>query len=258
MPRELKTKLSSSSEFLIPDPWLAELLGRPAYRLADMLPDDTQIVAQLSQGPMFVTAKVDSADVAKTASLEAAGFRVVDTALTFEALPMKKVAPAGCDQVRFAQPSDRAEVSALAGAAFRFSRFHLDPMVPKHVADRIKSCWAENFFNGRRGDGMLVAENAGRIVGFLQLLWAANGVLVIDLIAAAPDNARRGIGSAMIGFASREGTGDGRRPVSLRVGTQAANIASCRLYEGLGFRLSAATMVLHHHGTGGAYPVRAA
>ena len=44
-----------------------------------------------------------------------------------------------------------------------------------------------------------------------------------------------------------------RRPRGLRVGTQAANTPSVRLYESLGFRLSQAQFVLHHHGRGGPY-----
>ncbi len=53
----------------------------------------------------------------------------------------------------------------------------------------------------------------------------------------------------MIGRAART-----MAAAELVVGTQAANTPSVRLYEGLGFRLTSAQLVLHHHGAGGRYP----
>lgn len=79
-------------------------------------------------------------------------------------------------------------------------------------------------------------------------------MLVIDLIAVAPQVARQGLAQEMIAFIAANGTGDGHRPSGLRVGTQAANTPSVRLYESLGFRLVKAQFVLHHHGRGGSYP----
>ena len=56
---------------------------------------------------------------------------------------------------------------------------------------------------------------------------------------------RGGAGRAMIGFASANCDCAG----SAVVGTQVANIPSVRLYETLGFRLTAARYVFHYHGT---------
>lgn len=241
----------SHLEFLAADGWLSGFLGRPAYRLTDLSARDGMDVV-LAQQPMFVTAKCPAADIAAVGRLEAAGFRVIDAALTFDASSLR--ADAGAKPVRFATAQDRAAVRDLAGRAFRYTRFHLDPALPDALAHRIKAEWAGNYFSGQRGDGMVVAEQGGKVVGFLQLLWVGD-VLVIDLIAVAPEAVRRGLASAMIGFAAAHGTGDARRPASFKVGTQAANTASCRLYENLGFCLCASAFVLHHHGAGGAYPV---
>jgi hypothetical protein len=49
-----------------------------------------------------------------------------------------------------------------------------------------------------------------------------------------------------------------RRPEGFRVGTQAANAPSVRLYESLGFRFRDAQFVLHHHGHGRPYRTEAA
>jgi ribosomal protein S18 acetylase RimI-like enzyme len=245
---------SPQTEFLAADQWLSGLLQRPAFTLAD-ISARAGMRELLAEKPLFVTAKCPVADTATVGRLQDANFRVIDAALTFNAVSPR--ADAAGKTVRFATPQDRAAVCAIAGRAFRHTRFHLDSALPEALAHRIKAAWADNFFCGQRGNGMVVAEDNGSIAGFLQLLWS-NEALVIDLIAVAPEMTRKGFASAMIGFAAANGTGNARRPSSFRVGTQAANIASCRLYENLGFRLCASTFVLHHHGAGGAYPVTGA
>jgi ribosomal protein S18 acetylase RimI-like enzyme len=54
----------------------------------------------------------------------------------------------------------------------------------------------------------------------------------------------RGIGKALMGHLMEEAAGAGGL---LRVGTQAANLASLRLYESLGFRIAETAYVLHCH-----------
>jgi ribosomal protein S18 acetylase RimI-like enzyme len=234
-----------------PDAWLAGILGRPAFRMDIGDTPSSGWKTRLKSEDLFVTAKLDADQVAEASLLQDLGFRTIDMALTFEASEL--IAPAADARVRFARADDRAAVAHLAGRAFAYSRFHLDPSIPKWLAHRVKAAWADNFFAGKRGDRMVVAEQAGALAGFLQLLWSQTEVLVIDLIAVAPESARGGLARAMIGFAAANGVGDRRRPRSFRVGTQAANTPSVRLYESLGFRLSQAQFVLHHHGRGGPY-----
>jgi ribosomal protein S18 acetylase RimI-like enzyme len=226
------------------DAWLSTLLDRPALRLVAA----TDGEAVLPPGAFFATAKLPAEDVAEASRLVDAGFRVVDTALTFSAAA-GAIAADDTALLRPAKPDDRAAVAALARYGFRFSRFHLDPHIPPAVAGRIKAAWAENFFAGRRGDAMIVATVDGAVAGFLLLLKAPNNRLIIDLIAVAAQCRGRGLARAMISRAARM-----MAAAELVVGTQAANTPSVRLYEGLGFRLIGAQLVLHHHGAGGRYP----
>jgi ribosomal protein S18 acetylase RimI-like enzyme len=225
------------------DAWLTGLVGRPAYRLVGA--DGSAV---LPDGPIFATAKVAAEQIARVEELEDQGFRVVETTVTFTARALS-VARAETPAVRAAEPGDRRAVAAIARDGFRFTRFHLDPHIPRALAGNIKATWAENFFNGRRGDAMLVAEVEGQVAGFIQLLRQRHDRLAIDLIAVDARFRGRGLARAMIGRAA------GTAGVSeLVVGTQAANAPSVRLYESLGFRWSTAQLVLHHHGTGAAYP----
>ena len=228
------------------DSWLGSVLERPAWNV--VAGSGSRALAELSSSPShFATAKVAASNTVEADALQALGFRVIDMALTLDAEAL--AAPRPATRVRFAAPRDRVQVEQIAGSAFRFSRFHLDPRVPKALADKVKASWAGNWFAGGRGDGMVVAEDErGTVAGFLQLLWDGEQRLVIDLIAVRPDAGRKGLASAMIGFAQAEGTGDSRRPRGMLVGTQAANVPSLRLYESLGFRVRDAKFVLHHHG----------
>lgn len=239
------TEAGSATLFptLTTDAWLSGVFGYPALRIG-FDPAGDRLSTLGNHGRFFAYAKLDVSLIARLSMLIDTGFRVVDTALTFDG----SISGTSGTRVRFAGPADRGQVSAIAGKAFLFSRFHLDPRVPPGVADIIKSSWAANYFDGGRGDGMLVAEVDGAVVGFLQLLRAQQDVLVIDLIGVDPAHQGRGLGREMILHAARHGIGDGWVPKKITVGTQAANMPSVRLYESLGLRFKSAQYVVHHHG----------
>jgi ribosomal protein S18 acetylase RimI-like enzyme len=221
---------------LAADPWLAETMKRPVHRVT--LSRDGSGRIEAPRG--FYYGKLPTAEIASVAGLGDIGFRLVDTSVTLErAVAMPAVPDA---RVRAATPEDRESVMAIARSSFRWSRFHLDPLIPSELADEIKAQWAGNFFTGLRGDHMLVAEAGGTVAGFLQLLRAPDGAVVIDLIAVKEAERGRGLGGAMIRNAERLLPG-GR----MRVGTQVANAASLRFYESLGFRTVASTYVMHLH-----------
>ena len=237
---------STKTDSLKPDAWLSDILGCPVWR-AEATADKESLSALQSDAQVFSYAKLDAGDIGYLSRLVDPGFRVVDTALTFDGA-IKLPVPSVVDGARFALAKDREAVVSTAGSAFRFSRFHLDPLVPNAIADAIKSSWAANYFVGKRGDGMVVIERKSRVVGFLQLMWAPDRRLIIDLIGVDPAWQGQGLGREMILHAARHGTGDGRLPATMMVGTQACNTPSVRLYESLGFRLRSAQYVLHYHG----------
>ncbi len=225
------------------DPWLGALIGYRSLRLtlhdADRRPDD--ILDAIGAGRCFAYCKVPVTAGGRTQLLARCGFDLVDTAVTFErAGPGRDAGTPAL--LRFVRPEDADAVAAVAGAAFRWSRFHQDPAIAPAVADRIKAAWAGNFFSGRRGTHMVVAEIDRRVAGFLQLI-RADGALVIDLIGLADAARGAGIGTAMIAFAERRI----EAWETLRVGTQLANMRAVRFYEGLGMRMVDAAHNMHWH-----------
>lgn len=238
------------------DPWLAETLGKPVFRLTAFEPNGSegalnQDMANLANGgDAFFYGKVRTSDVPACLALQRVGFGVVDAAITFSWAGPARSGPSGV-LVAQARPSQHQAIAVIAETSFRWSRFHLDPQIPASAANLIKRRWVENCFNGQRGAGVYVAEIDGEVAGFLAVMEAAGGerrAAVIDLIGVAPSCQGRGIGTALV----EAFVADWRERVSeLRVGTQAANIQSLRFYENTGFRIAESNYVLHAHYHGG-------
>jgi ribosomal protein S18 acetylase RimI-like enzyme len=225
------------------DPWLSDLLGRPAWKVAPDVADPAAVVARAGKGPAFFFARVPAGEVSALHRFESAGFHVVDTTVGLEARSAVLAFTRPRPGIRLAKASDRDVVASLASRSFQWSRFHLDPAVPDAVADRSRAEWVSNFFGGGRGDALVVAEHEQNVVAFLLLLGPESGILTIDLIAVDRGQRRNGLGAACIGFAASH-FAEARM---LRVATQAANVGSLRFYENLGFRTVSSQYVLHLH-----------
>lgn len=224
---------------LRPDDWLAGLLGKAVWHLTPSADPRRPIVVP-AVAPCFVDARLPVSRTEVARRLEDAGFRLVDTGMNFE---RPTWAAAHSRFSRMAEPTDRSAIEAIAVRNFSFSRFHLDPLVSNDAANEIKRQWAGNYFDGKRGDGMIVAEVEGRTVGFLQYL-VAGDVLTIDLVAVDDRYRGRGLARDMIAYADSLVPG----VAFLRVGTQLANAASLRSYMGDNFRLISSSYVFHYHG----------
>jgi len=199
-------------------------------------------------GFYYAKAPVDRIDIVR--ALGACGFYGVDVNVTFAASASDARGGSrsgdGID-VRDAQSGDADAVLEIAGSAFRYSRFHLDPAMGRDVANRIKREWIRNYVCGRRGVGLLVASARGTVAGFLAVLAterAGRRIRVIDLVAVSPRHQRRGVGRALVtAFMERSRF----EADLLEVGTQIANVPSIQLYQGCGFSIDRAAYVLHRH-----------
>jgi GNAT superfamily N-acetyltransferase len=240
----------AGEELIAPDAWLARTLAVPTFAVRPPLPVQPRaLVARMKQaapsGNAFFFAKLPVADVSGVALLAAAGFGTVDTLLSFEHAAQVG-GPSGIE-VAPARPADREAVVDIAGSCFRHSRFHQDPRIGREVADRVKRDWAANCLDGKRGEEVLVAMLDGKPAGFLAVALSQAGgktAALIDLVGVGVTSQGRGIGSALVtAFVARWSS----RAACLRVGTQAANATSVRLYERCGFRFNAASYVMHAH-----------
>ena len=243
--------MTSMNPHLSKDIWLSTVLGQAAYRLTleDSAGNENQTqLEDLGTQRCFIFAKVPANDCSAVAWLEDRGFHIADTTVSFEKVEIDvctdPVEEAATVITRFARPEDEDDAIAVAGRAFEFSRFHMDPHFPTAIGGKVKAEWTRNFFRGERGDEMVVVTAERKAVGFLLLIEEPEGLFVIDLIAVDCAWRGRGIAGNMIAFAEQRLDGIKRMEVS----TQITNQPSVSLYENIGFRFRGAQYVLHRHG----------
>jgi GNAT superfamily N-acetyltransferase len=232
------------------DQWFSEIMGRAVYRVdAVERTHQNELVLHArdhGQGRAFYFAKVPVDRVGIVHALGRAGFNVVDVNVTFEMTARHSPPPPLVD-VGECTPKAVEAVLDIAGSCFKYTRFHLDPLIEKALAHRIKREWIRNYVLKKRGDRLFVAYVDGKPVGFLaSLVGERSGVrtAIIDLVGVGAEDQRKGIGKSLVhAFAwhYRDSC------TSLAVGTQVANCPSVRLYEKLGFSLAGSEYVLHKH-----------
>ena len=237
------------------DRWLAEGLGRPAFRLdADSASVErpgriAEVVRAHTTGrhAAFYYAKVDTVDTRAVYELTRAGFTVVDVNVTLDRAPLPAPEAVSGIEVHDIRPEEHAAILGIAGNAFRFTRYHLDPQVPRPLAHRLRQEWVASYIQGTRGERLLAATVDGRAVGFLAVLaHEVDGkpARTLDLMAVATPSQGLGVGTALVNAFIRVA---GPASDLLRVGTQAANVPSLRLYTRLGFQIVHTAYVLHRH-----------
>jgi ribosomal protein S18 acetylase RimI-like enzyme len=225
------------------DSWLSERFGHPVFSVtgADGLAEHAA-----HQGVATYQARIAASDVGSVAALEASGMRVVNMTLTLTADPSAPLPQGGLD-VRDVEPERDRALLDVAARSFRHTRFHLDPDVPRAVADRIKRDWVGSYLNGLRGERLLVAVRDDEPVGFLAVLERDDGdrrVGVIDLVGVAPEARGLGAGRSLVRAFHEQAPG---RWDAVEVGTQAANTAATAFYERLGYVAMRTEYDLHMH-----------
>lgn len=226
------------------DAWLAGRLGCAVYTVEPGT-EAGEVATHAGERPALYQAKVTAEDVAAVRELATVGFYSVDVNVTLAREPDASAAPQRYAVVH-GRPEHRDAVLAIAGSCFRYSRFHLDPAISQEAADRVKRDWAASYFDGARGDHVLVALDGGDPVGFLAVLARKDGardVRVIDLVGVATAAQGAGVGRDLTAaFLAEAATA-----AAVEVGTQAANLPATRMYERMGFAVARTTWVLHRH-----------
>ena len=240
------------------DVWLSEVFGHavfkatpPAEPVEGVSAESVReaLLAAAGKGPAFFFCKVAVEQVGLVQVMTKAGFYVVDVNATFERAPARVKEPPveGTTIVREISPAQREAVLEIAATCFVYSRFHLDPYIPERTAHATKRAWIDNYIRKARGEELLVALTDGEPSGFLAILATKVGEKVVrvhDLLGVDKRRQGRGIGGSLISTSVND---DVEKCDLLKMGTQAANATSIRLYERCGFRYTGASYVLHAH-----------
>ena len=242
------------------DSWLSDIFGHGVFKVSVSHSDEVEPINKADDlkllvshqsciRPSFYYAKIPTERVDQVHALTSRGFGVVDVNITFARQPavVGIVRPPNIEVCDDILPDHHDAVLDIAASSFVFSRFHLDPEISTETANLIKREWVRSYINKARGERLMVALLGGNPVGFLAVLATAvegRPCRTIDLIAVDKRRQGRGVGKALVS-SFVESYADER--TLLRVGTQAANIPSMRLYESCGFFLEETAYVMHAH-----------
>jgi len=237
---------------LEPDPWLTSIFSNDVFRVIDIehvpLMSVDDLIRASDSPQIFFYVKVPVARLDLVHALNKSGFKVVDVNVTFECMPRETEIDLSYQIIiRGARPEDRDATLDIAGTCFRHSRFHLDPLLSNDRANLIKREWVANYFNGERGEQILVAERDAKPIGFLAITKVISGnktLRVIDLIGIQSEYQRMGAGRQLVDFFINDSVG---KCNILRVGTQIANVPSMNFYQRCGFHITESAYVLHAH-----------
>jgi undecaprenyl-phosphate 4-deoxy-4-formamido-L-arabinose transferase len=215
--------------------WDSEFWGFPIARVLPERVDaaTAEQVERWCEGHGVVCAYLlaGAGDAETAAAAEGVGFTPVDTRVTLErpgGPPAAESRPVDGLEIRPAEARDEAALVGLARQAHTDTRFFFDPHFSSTRAAELYAAWvrrglAEDPFR------VFLAERDGSPVGYVLV---KTDPLEIDLIAVEQAARGDGIGSALVAEAigvSPNGT--------VRVVTQARNVAALRLYESFGFRV---------------------
>lgn len=187
------------------------------------------VEAWRERGVWLVSCRLPAKWTAEGRMLEAAGFRALETLITYTR-PLLRL-PESALAISPAGVADAETCIEIGATAFRLDRYHADPEIDNGGADALKAAWVKNALAGR-ADASLVVREDGAARGFVLCLRRGEEA-VIDLIAVAPGHWGRGLGRALVVGALAHYA---EAAHTMRVATQVTNRASTALYQGLGFR----------------------
>jgi ribosomal protein S18 acetylase RimI-like enzyme len=233
-------------------PWETALLGRRIGRIegVDDIGDVAGGVAAIRHveqeatraGFSVITARVAMDHFAAVWALEESGFLTGDVGVTFEydlaksgVSGPRSVPCASTLTLRAANDDDVAALQDMVNGLFRNSYYYVSPHFSRVEADLLHRTWIANCVRHGRADRVLLAEIAGEIVGFITCRCLAAKAGVIELVGVSPGHASRGIGKTLVRaalacFSELDAT-------TVRVRTQATNVAAANVYAATGARL---------------------
>jgi hypothetical protein len=176
-----------ATTFLRPQPMETEHFDLPVSSLSYVIcdpetPDRRRVVQRLLERATataadaeteLVVLRVSSGDVDTLAAAQCAGFRVVETTVTYlgEAQSEPVRLPDGVTVDVHEGPAGdvltSSEVDELAAetAVWELSRFRADPNLSNEVVDRYYRAWVPNIASGQFSDCLYVARHRGELAG---------------------------------------------------------------------------------------------
>jgi ribosomal protein S18 acetylase RimI-like enzyme len=192
--------------------------------------------------------RVDTLELQAVQQLEADGYRLMDTLLSYsrDLARQPAIAPTPDFVTRPAVRADGPAVREVARAAFTgyLGHYHADPRLPRDLCDQVYMDWAERSIPDAGSSGwMQVAERGGRVVGFVtaRLNTPEDGEVVLS--GVLPEARGRGVYQTFLELGVYWCQTQGARRVWFL--TQVTNTIVQKVYIRLGFLLDHSEHTLH-------------
>ena len=225
--------------------WTAGDYAEQCHRLETVL--NACITDAEAHGVHFLSVRLPEGALAALHAVEAVGFRIIESFLTFSRNTADEIPFQGGYgfHIRLARPEEMETVGSIAYRAFQSFRLRVDPQIPESRARQSRREWVHNGFKGR-AEAIYVAQIQNHLVGFVLLRSKTDTEKTgeIELIGIEPEFHGRGIGKALAAQAIRHYQG---KTSEIQVGTQAKNLQAIGLYTRMGFSVVRSELSFHRH-----------
>ena len=230
-------------------PWDSRHFGfriaRAALRRIDIDSNRDLEAACRDQGIKCLYFLADAGDQSTINTLQTGGFEFVDIRLTLagNVSEIPKISHSGKVCYRNGRESDLNALLPIAESCFVSSRFFVDRRFGHAKASRMFQIWLEKSLTTEYADAVVVAEMAGRAVGFVTCHLQKTGEANIGLVGLADSARGMGCAGGMLGHAADWLSERGI--VGLNVVTQGRNVSAQRLYQRCGMLTRSVELWFH-------------
>ncbi len=224
-------------------PWDTRHFGYPVARIndSDLEPEELEGLLQQAQdlGYQLVYWASEREHVQDITCLSRYQGKLVDRKTTYSkslTTTCSQLNPENYCFVEWDPEEYSSELIELGVAAGLWSRFGMDPRIPREKFRSLYEIWMQRSIARELSDMVLVVQERGSIepLGMVTISLKA-GIGQIGLIAVSEKYRGRGIGRMLINAADQWMLEHGAR--TAQVVTQLQNVAACRLYEQAGYHI---------------------
>lgn len=228
--------------------WDSGAFGFPVARLEETENESSMAAAidnARREGIRLIYLLTESREVARAA--ETLGGTLISERVTFVravTIPDAIASRAGPSVVveQWKGTAATPELIHLARQAGHYSRFRVDPRIPREIFERIYDAWISNSLSGQIAEAVMVIRDASSLLG-LVTVGEKNRRADIGLLAVHERARGRGLGKKLVGAALDWALQ--RQFRDAQVVTQRANVEACRLYESCGYSIERGELVVH-------------
>ena len=228
-------------------PWDSDFFGMPTYSwypesvTEDSLRSQRELLK--SEGAHLCDIMVDAADTQSLSAIQAMGLLEMDAKTVY--INTNPEAHAKADKRVLRQVGQVTEaLTELGVAAGAYSRFALDPKLPKDSFKKLYAIWIQNSIDRKLAFEVLITGTQHTPTGLITLGKKGDRG-DIGLVSVQASARGQGVGSSLVRNSLSVFLRHGINEV--QVVTQGANKEACGLYEKCGFVKERITHIFHLH-----------